>query len=499
VQRTKVIFFQKMSFYNDPSEFVAYLLFTRFHKNCTDQSLEAASFGKTPTTRVRLLISWLRRSNKLAVLIHTHDARGNNLNIIDIISGTTETLIYTYDSLNRLTSAEATGFPEIGFDESYSYDSQGRLTGLPDLGTYGYNDATHIHAVTHISGTQKYWYDPNGNMTTRIPTEITGSLTTTDTFYFDYDEENRLVTASTVPLNGSEDLTDWDLQKPITITYSGSTLTDYDILIELDTASLVTAGKLQSDCDDLRVVDSDGETKLDYWVEAGCNTSTTQLWAQVPSIPDGGKTVYVLYGNNSADNDEESWTGNFIMLASASCPAGWTRLTDMYDRFPRGSSSYGGTGGSSSHSHAQVSCTIPPKAAGPSADAATGSEDTRIGTGVTLIDTSHTHTDARVDVDTNSSVWPGYRDMVYCYNPDLEIDSGLIALFDDTPPSGWTNFSGLDRRFPRGASTCGGQNNANTHTHTTGGYDTSSVSDTTRKSGATSSAGEHYHIKCTQI
>ena len=95
---------------------------------------------------------------------------------------------------------------------------------------------------------------------------------------------------------------------------SGSTLTDDDVLIELDTATLVTAGKLQSDCDDLRVTDSDKTTLLDHWIEAGCNTNSTQVWVQVPSVPDGGKTLYVYYENASATNVEESWSGNFVMM-----------------------------------------------------------------------------------------------------------------------------------------------------------------------------------------
>jgi len=70
-----------------------------------------------------------------------------------------------------------------------------------------------------------------------------------------------------------------------------------------------------------------------------------------------------------------------------------------------------------------------------------------------LIATSHTHTDAKVDIDTNSSVRPPYLGMVFCQSPDLEIDSGLIALFGSNKPTGWTRFSALDRRFPRGAST----------------------------------------------
>jgi RHS repeat-associated protein len=123
-------------------------------------------------------------TGSLQDLSYTYDAGGNILNIVDIISGTTDTITATYDALNRLTSAEGAGFPGIGFDESYSYDSQGRLTGLPDLGTYGYNDSDYAHAVTHIGAAQKYWYDENGSMITRTMG--------TETFQFDYDALNRL-------------------------------------------------------------------------------------------------------------------------------------------------------------------------------------------------------------------------------------------------------------------------------------------------------------------
>ena len=51
--------------------------------------------------------------------------------------------------------------------------------------SYGYQDSSHFHAVTHLDGVQKYWYDTNGNMTERI----VGS----DSYELTYDADNRLV------------------------------------------------------------------------------------------------------------------------------------------------------------------------------------------------------------------------------------------------------------------------------------------------------------------
>jgi hypothetical protein len=45
----------------------------------------------------------------------------------------------------------------------------------------------YAHAVIHLGGAQKYWYDENGNQTRR---DVGG------TTYLSYDAENRLVSAS---------------------------------------------------------------------------------------------------------------------------------------------------------------------------------------------------------------------------------------------------------------------------------------------------------------
>jgi hypothetical protein len=95
-------------------------------------------------------------------------------------------------------------------------------------------------------------------------------------------------------------LNGYSYRVPITVSNSGSTLTDYQIQISIDTSTLVSNSKLQSDCDDLRFTTADGYTLMDYWIESGCNSSATVIWTEVPSIASGTSTVYIYYGNASS-------------------------------------------------------------------------------------------------------------------------------------------------------------------------------------------------------
>ena len=78
----------------------------------------------------------------------------------------------------------------------------------------------------------------------------------------------------------------------------GSNLTDFQVSVSMDTSALVTASKIQSDCDDIRVTDQTGKV-LPYWV-SGCNTTSTKIWPKISSIPTSGTTLYIYYGNSSA-------------------------------------------------------------------------------------------------------------------------------------------------------------------------------------------------------
>ena len=109
-------------------------------------------------------------------------------------------------------------------------------------------------------------------------------------------------------------LTGWQYRRPVTIdnTQNSNDLTDYQVLVVVDTASLIQQGKMQADGDDIRFTDSDGTTLLPYWLEGPINDANTKIWVKVPSIPaQGTKVIYFYYGNPTASS-ESSVTDTFI-------------------------------------------------------------------------------------------------------------------------------------------------------------------------------------------
>ena len=107
------------------------------------------------------------------------------------------------------------------------------------------------------------------------------------------------------------------------ISNSNSTqLTDFQVALTIDTASLISSGKMQANCNDIRITDQDGNI-LPFWVEEGsadCGSSATKIWTKVPSIATSGASVFFYYGNQQA-------------VASAS--SGLTTF-DFFDDFNKG-------------------------------------------------------------------------------------------------------------------------------------------------------------------
>ncbi len=94
---------------------------------------------------------------------------------------------------------------------------------------------------------------------------------------------------------------EWPYRRPVTIADPGGTaLTDFQVLVTLPAS--FDFSHARSDGADLRVTSSDGTTALHFWIEIWQpGTQTARLWVKVPSIPSGGTSVFVYYGNPDAD------------------------------------------------------------------------------------------------------------------------------------------------------------------------------------------------------
>ena len=115
---------------------------------------------------------------------YSYDAIGNITDISTHTLDGTDVQTFTYDSLNRLITSEATGgIADYTYD--YTYDAIGNIrerAGTEGTLTYGYTKA---HALKRINGAPKFYYDANGNMINRIE-EDRGYVQL-------FDVENRLV------------------------------------------------------------------------------------------------------------------------------------------------------------------------------------------------------------------------------------------------------------------------------------------------------------------
>jgi RHS repeat-associated protein len=142
-------------------------------------------------------------------LSYTYDNTGNITSITDPVYTADRT--FTYDALNRLTSATGNFGPNQSLiTHNYSYDAIGNILQKGNI-VYSYTNPLHPSAVTATSDGKTYTYDGNGNM-------LTGG---NRTYTWDYD--NRLVTLNS---GGSVVVSEYDYtgMRVEKITSMGTTL-----------------------------------------------------------------------------------------------------------------------------------------------------------------------------------------------------------------------------------------------------------------------------------
>jgi len=114
--------------------------------------------------------------------------------------------------------------------------------------------------------------------------------------------------------------TDWGYRKKLTLDNSGQAenLVNFPALVKL-TPSNFTYANCESDGKDIRFVDADDSTTLDYHFEQWTYNSTSWIWVEVPQIDGGSATDYIwlYYGNSAAtpaQDEPGTYDANFMAV-----------------------------------------------------------------------------------------------------------------------------------------------------------------------------------------
>ena len=246
-------------------------------------------------------------------LTYTYDANGNITRLVDASqTNSAKTVDYSYDALNRLLTATATGVAagQTPYSYTYSYDPIGNILtrvetiggGSPVTYTYSYSSAGYAnpHAVTDIAGTA-YAYDNNGNLVAKG-----GALP----WY--------------PPAGGGGAWTD---RKQLTINHTkvsgGQDLADFPMLVSVTDVSLKHTsygGKVgKTNGTDILFTLSDGLTKLNHELESyTASTGKLEAWVRVPMLSASADTTLIIYYGNAAATDQQNkagtWNSNYVAV-----------------------------------------------------------------------------------------------------------------------------------------------------------------------------------------
>lgn len=105
----------------------------------------------------------------------------------------------------------------------------------------------------------------------------------------------------------------WAFRNTLTLPTHSALESNVFVSFTIDTATLITNGKLKSNCGDLRFTKQDGEL-LPYYIQGTCNHADTLITVNFDSYPAGVVNIYYYYGNPSAASGANA--SNFTTSAS---------------------------------------------------------------------------------------------------------------------------------------------------------------------------------------
>lgn len=106
----------------------------------------------------------------------------------------------------------------------------------------------------------------------------------------------------------------------ITFTHNADITSDRRVTITVNTATLITNAKMQSDCDDTRFTNNNGKI-LRYQLTGTCNNAATTYDVVFPAIYNGGNEAYIYYGNPAAISASQDVSGVTSLSPSGGAPS----------------------------------------------------------------------------------------------------------------------------------------------------------------------------------
>ena len=181
---------------------------------------------------------------------------------------------------------------------------------------------------------------------------------------------------------------------------------------------------------------------------------------------------------------------------NANIPANWSEDTSYAGRYALGATTDadGGTNaGSATHTHAGVTHTHTVIGG-----AASGTVQVALTTGKSKASTTHTHKSTTSNASGaytsgTASNDPPYYEVIFITpsSTPQDIPAGVVGLFDDTLPSGWSNYTALNNKWLKGVASggdaggTGGSLDSHSHTqnHTHSAKNSGGVNGTSQGGG----------------
>jgi len=93
----------------------------------------------------------------------------------------------------------------------------------------------------------------------------------------------------------------WGQRRCVTVTNNEAvSLTEYQVVVDIDTVTPISGGRMRPTGADLRAVASDGSTLLDLWIEGPLDSAATRVWVQTDTLPPGDSDLCLYYDNPGA-------------------------------------------------------------------------------------------------------------------------------------------------------------------------------------------------------